>query len=92
MNKKNSEKANVVIVGGGVFGNSIAYHYAKNNINKKVIVLERNELCNAATSRAAAMITKVRAKKEFIPLAKQTYTAIAEMELDRKSTRLNSSH
>jgi 4-methylaminobutanoate oxidase (formaldehyde-forming) len=74
------EKANVVIVGGGVFGNSIAYHYAKNNSGKKIIVLERNELCNAATSRAAAMITKIRAKKEFIPLAKQTYTAIAEME------------
>lgn len=74
------EKANVVIVGGGIFGNSIAYHYAKNNPTKKIIVLERNELCNAATSRAAAMITKVRAKKEFIPLAKQTYIAIAEME------------
>ena len=74
------EKTNVVIVGGGVFGNSIAYHYAKNNPDKKVVLLERNELCNAATSRAAAMITKIRAKKEFIPLAKQTYTAIAEME------------
>src|SRR5665647_82499 len=74
------EKANVVIVGGGIFGNSIAYHYAKNNPTKKIIVLERNELCNAATCRAAAMITKVRAKKEFIPLAKQTYVAIAEME------------
>ncbi|HEX3024278.1 MAG TPA: FAD-binding oxidoreductase [Chitinophagaceae bacterium] len=80
MNKMNAEKANVVIVGGGVFGNSIAYHYSKNNPGKKVIVLERNELCNAATSRAAAMITKIRAKKEFIPLAKQTYTAIDEME------------
>ncbi|MBS1508031.1 MAG: FAD-binding oxidoreductase [Bacteroidetes bacterium] len=74
------EKANLVIVGGGVFGNSIAYHYIKNNPGKKVIVLERNELCNAATSRAAAMITKVRAKKQFIPLAQRTYAAIAEME------------
>lgn len=62
------EKANVVVVGGGVFGNSIAYHYAKNNPGKKIIVLERNELCNAATSRAGAMITRVRTKKEFIPL------------------------
>ena len=75
-----SEKVNVVIVGGGVFGNSIAYHYAKSNPGKKILVLERNELCNAATSRAAAMITKVRIKKEFIPLAQQTYVAIAEME------------
>jgi 4-methylaminobutanoate oxidase (formaldehyde-forming) len=76
----NTEKACVVIIGGGVFGNSIAYHYAKENPGKKIIVLERNELCNAATSRAAAMITKVRAKTSFIPLAKQTYIAIAEME------------
>jgi sarcosine oxidase, subunit beta len=75
-----TEAADLVIAGGGVFGNSIAYHYAKNNKDKKVIVLERNELCNAATSRAAAMITKVRAKTAFIPLAKQTYIAIAEME------------
>ncbi len=73
-------KANVVVVGGGVFGNSIAYHYAKSNPGKKIIVLERNELCNAATSRAAAMITKIRPKTQFIPLAQQTYTAIAEME------------
>lgn len=76
-----TRKADTVIVGGGVFGNSIAYHYAKNNPGKKVIVLERKELCNAATSRAAAMMTKIRAKKEFIPLVKQTYIAVEEMEL-----------
>lgn len=74
------EKADLVIVGGGVFGNSVAYHFLRNNPGKKVILLERNELCNAATSRAAAMITKVRAKTAFIPLAQQTYVAIEEME------------
>jgi len=75
-----TEIASLVIVGGGVFGNATAYYYTKNNPGKKVIVLERNELCNAATSRAAAMITKVRAKTEFIPLAQETYQAITEME------------
>jgi len=74
------EKADLVIVGGGVLGNSVAYHFMRNNPGKKVILLERNELCNAATSRAAALITKVRAKTEFIPLAQQTYVAIEEME------------
>ena len=80
MNTNQNEKANLVIIGGGVFGCSTAYYYAKNNPGKKVILLERNELCNAATSRAAAMITKIRAKQEFIPLAFETYTAIDEME------------
>jgi len=82
-------KADLVIVGGGVFGNSVAYHFMRNNPGKEVILLERNELCNAATSRAAAMITKVRAKTEFIPLAQHTYTAIKEMEeLLRESLNL----
>ena len=37
-------------------------------------------LCNAATSRAAALITKIRAKKYFIPLSFETYRVIPEME------------
>src|SRR5690242_4666389 len=76
----NSEKANVVVIGGGIFGCAIAYYYSKNNPGKKIIVLERNELCNAATSRAAALITKIRAKKYFIPLSLETYRVISEME------------
>src|SRR5678815_905431 len=76
----NSEKANVIVIGGGVFGCSIAYYYTKNNPGKKIVVLERNELCNAATSRAAALITKIRAKEYFIPLSLETYRVIPEME------------
>jgi len=76
----NSEKANVIVIGGGVFGCSIAYYYTKNSPGKKIVVLERNELCNAATSRAAALITKIRAKEYFIPLSVETYRVIPEME------------
>lgn len=80
------EKADVVIIGGGVFGCSTAYYYALNNPGSKVILFERNELCNAATSRAAAMMTKIRTKKEFIPLSMETYTAVENMqELLRES-------
>jgi 4-methylaminobutanoate oxidase (formaldehyde-forming) len=74
------EKANVVIVGGGLFGCAIAYYYSRNNPEKKVIVLERQALCSSATSRAAALITRVRSKKNFIPLSLETYHAIKEME------------
>ncbi|MEP7252488.1 MAG: FAD-binding oxidoreductase [Ginsengibacter sp.] len=74
------EKADVAVIGGGIFGCAIAYYYTKNNPGKKIIVLERNELCNSATSRAAALVTKIRSKKYFIPLSLETYRVIPEME------------
>jgi len=43
-------------------------------------LLERNEICNSATSRAAALVTRIRSKKHFIPLSLETYRAVAEME------------
>jgi sarcosine oxidase, subunit beta len=74
------EKTDVVVIGGGIFGCAIAYYYTKNNPGKKIIVLERNELCNSATSRAAALMTVVRSKRSYIPLSLETYRAVAEME------------
>ena len=75
-----SEKANVVIIGGGIFGCAIAYYYTKNNPGKKIVLLERNELCNGATSRAAALMTIVRPKRSYIPLSLETYRVVADME------------
>lgn len=74
------ENAKVVIIGGGIFGCAIAYYYTRNHPGKKIIVLERNELCNAATSRAAALMTIIRSKRSYIPLSLETYSAVAEME------------
>jgi sarcosine oxidase, subunit beta len=75
-----SEKTNVVVIGGGIFGCAIAYYYTRNNPGKKIVVLERNELCNAATSRAAALMTIIRSKRPYIPLSLETYRVITEME------------
>lgn len=80
MRVQNAERADAVIIGGGVFGCAIAYYYTKNNPGKKIIVLERNEICNAATSRAAALVTRIRTKQHFIPLSLETYRAVAQME------------
>ncbi len=73
-------KVDVVVIGGGIFGCAIAYYYTRQNPGKKIIVLERNELCNAATSRAAALMTTVRSKRSYIPLTLETYKVIPEME------------
>ena len=75
-----SEKVDAIVIGGGIFGCAIAYYYTKNNPCKKIVVLERNEICAAATSRAAALVTRIRGKKDFIPLSLETYYAVAEME------------
>ena len=75
-----SEKVDAIVIGGGIFGCAIAYYYTKNNPGKKIVVLERNEICAAATSRAAALVTRIRGKKDFIPLSLETYHAVAEME------------
>ncbi|NNV55595.1 NAD(P)/FAD-dependent oxidoreductase [Limnovirga soli] len=75
-----AQQADVIIVGGGIFGCAIAYYYTRNNPGRKVLVLERNEICNAATSRAAALLTRIRSKQHFIPLSLETYAAIAAME------------
>lgn len=74
------KKANAVIIGGGIFGCAIAYYYTRNHPGKKIMVLERNEICNAATSRAAALMTIVRAKQSYIPLSLETYQAVIQME------------
>ncbi|MGE0402301.1 MAG: NAD(P)/FAD-dependent oxidoreductase, partial [Kofleriaceae bacterium] len=44
------EKAEIVIVGGGVMGLSIAYHLAKNDITD-VVVIERGYLAEGASGR-----------------------------------------
>lgn len=43
----------VIIVGGGIIGCSIAYHLASKGV-RRVLVLERNEIGSGSTSRSAA--------------------------------------
>ncbi|MDS4069479.1 MAG: FAD-dependent oxidoreductase [Candidatus Competibacter sp.] len=71
--------ADLAIVGGGIFGCSIAWHYARLGVGR-VILLERDTLAFAATSLAAALLTRARAKTALMPLIAQTYDDIAELE------------
>ena len=51
MNKHLKEDAEVVIIGGGVLGTSIAYHLAKKGM-KDVVLLEKSELTAGSTWHA----------------------------------------
>ena len=73
------DHADLVVIGGGIFGCSIAWHYARLGVGR-VTLLERDTLAFAATSRAAALLTRARAKPALMPLIAQTYDDIARLE------------
>ena len=50
-----TQTADYLIIGGGLYGCSIAYHLALQGANK-VVLLERNEICQAATSKSCAIV------------------------------------
>ena len=51
-----TETADVVIVGGGAVGTSIAYHLAQRGAGRGVVLLERNTLGSGSTGRSAGGI------------------------------------
>src|SRR5438034_3132539 len=57
-----SETARVVVVGGGIWGCSIAYHLARAGVSD-VLVLERRELASGNTSQAAGLVGQLRASE-----------------------------
>ena len=60
-----------VIVGGGIVGDSIAYHLACKGAGS-VLLLEQNELARAAADRAARLALQASTKFSNPPLAKLT--------------------
>ena len=68
-----------VIVGGGIVGASIAYHMRCKGAGS-VLLLERNELASAASSRAAGLILQASTKVSKTPLVKRTRDTIPILE------------
>ncbi len=64
-------RADVVIVGGGIVGCSIAYHLTKIGITN-VVVLERKQLTSGTTWHAAGLVGQLRASRNLTELAKYT--------------------
>lgn len=54
--RKIPTEANVVVVGGGIIGTSVAYHLGKLGI-KDVLLLERDQLTSGTTWHAASLMT-----------------------------------
>jgi glycine cleavage system aminomethyltransferase T/glycine/D-amino acid oxidase-like deaminating enzyme len=75
------DKADVVIVGGGVAGCSIAYHLTKVGITD-VVLCERRQLTCGTTWHAAGLVTQLRATRTMTELAKYTGELFTNLEAE----------
>lgn len=73
--------ANVVIVGGGVAGCSIAYHLTRIGITD-VVLLERRQLTCGTTWHAAGLVGQLRATRNLTELAKYTADLYHSLEAE----------
>ncbi|MGH8071483.1 MAG: FAD-dependent oxidoreductase, partial [Candidatus Entotheonellia bacterium] len=51
--------SNVVVIGGGVFGTSTAYHLARKG-GREIVLLEAREVGSQTSSQAAGLIRSLR--------------------------------
>ena len=74
-------RADVVIVGGGIAGCSIAYHLTKLGIID-VILCERRQLTSGTTWHAAGLVTQLRATRQMTELAQYTGELFGQLEAE----------
>lgn len=74
--------AQVVIIGGGVVGCSVAYHLIKAGMTD-IVLLERKRLCCGTTWHAAGLITQLRATRNLTELS--TYGLGLFRDLERET-------
>ncbi len=79
MASQQPDSAQVIIVGGGILGCSIAYHLALLGI-KDILVLEQNKLTSGTTWHAAGLVGQLRATQNLTRLAKYTTELFQELE------------
>jgi sarcosine oxidase subunit beta len=71
-----TDKAEVVIAGGGVIGTSIAFHLAKLGITD-VLLLERAHLSAGSTGRSVGMVETVYSTDVNVAMAKKGYEELS---------------
>jgi glycine/D-amino acid oxidase-like deaminating enzyme len=72
-------RCEVVIIGGGIVGCSVAYHLTRLGISD-VLLLERRELTCGTTWHAAGLVGQLRATRNLTELARYTAELLHELE------------
>ncbi|MGA0572196.1 GcvT family protein [Variovorax sp. VNK109] len=74
-------RCDVIIIGGGIVGCSIAYHLTKLGI-RDVLLLERRQLTCGTTWHAAGLVPQLRATRTLTELAKYTSELLVTLEAE----------
>src|SRR5437016_9759693 len=74
-----TETADILIIGGGVMGASIAYHLAKRG-GGRVVLLERHALCNGTTGRSGAIVRQHYSNDFTIRMAKDSLSVFQHFD------------
>ena len=80
MNLSMNKQARVVIIGGGIYGVSIAYHLAKEGWTD-LILLEKNDISSGATAHAAGLVTHFATSETFMRFRKYSIELYSELGL-----------
>jgi len=75
------DRAQVVIIGGGVIGTSVAYHLTKLGLTD-VVLLEQGQLSSGTTWHAAGLVGQLRASESQTRLVQYSTELYAELEAE----------
>ena len=75
------DRAQVVVIGGGIVGCSVAYHLTKLG-RKDVVLLERGELTGGTTWHAAGLVTQLRNSPTLIEIARYGVDLYSRLEAE----------
>lgn len=74
-------RAQVVVVGGGIVGCSIAYHLTRRGVSD-VVVLEQGQLTCGTTWHAAGLVSQLKSSHSLTRLATYTAELFADLEVE----------
>jgi len=72
------DQARVVIIGGGIFGTSIAYHLARAGCTD-VVLLEKGELTSGTTFHSVGLVSQFRTSPALMKVMNYTINLYSEL-------------
>ena len=72
-------QAQVVIIGGGIIGCSIAYHLTQKGV-KDVVIIEKGELTSGSTWHAAGLVGQLRSNRNITRMLKYSVDLYEKLE------------
>ena len=74
------DQAEIVIIGGGIYGANIAYHLAKYG-RKDVVILEKGEIASGESSHAAGLVTQFATSQAMLKFRMYSTELYSELGL-----------